>query len=310
MTLLPAWRISHRPWHRTMNLSFEDWDNTTTPSVWAVMGYTTAAMRPFSYTAGFTGQAFARVELDSTDANFQYLGYIFKPNSNPIMFSPGSHCIRASARMFPLGAQSSGSWLEGRVGIFASNSTTGDKVDAAMYTGNFHTLYSQRHQNSWQFINTGSATWSNSASVQVFILSVESVAGAAIFVDDVRVYFDEFEVPQHSKQEVWNEGAESRKRSLTGRVFNTQTATKRRWKIPFDHLEQIGWERLDRWFANDLKLWITDPSCNSYPAKFTGRANPVGKAVEANLSLRSGVIELESDYHLPIVGNVAGEPLP
>ena len=311
MSLIPAWRISHRPWHRTDNLSFESWASVNSLSVWSVTSDAFTALTTASDSPGFSGHSFPRCTIagGTTPTKNRFLLYDFVPNSHASMFTAGSHSIRATARMFQLIQIASGDGAS--MLVTAGGSDTSSGFQRTLATGNFRTGWGRRFQNSWQLINTGSATWTGSAAISLEVFAVASKSGQpGVYVDDVRVFLDEFELPQHKGQAVSIDGRESRQRSLSGRVYNYQTAWKRTWKIPFDNLEQIGWERLDRWFAQDLKVWITDPSCNSYPAKFSGRKNPVVRVVPGNLDLRSGVIELEADYHLPIVGNVAGEPLP
>jgi len=299
-----TWRIAERLFHKDDNLCFE-----------TVSSFTDLA-GDYPNWSGDSGEI--RREPQVGGANVPWMGtacaILYATGANwtanyavssaywPRFHDDGEHSLRASVRFLARGATTTG------VGPIIVASAAAAPLDTPVPRWDFGGPYHYRLQNSWQHLYSDLATWSGASAVNIYLGGNSTNDDSAY--DDLRLYADEIEIPENIDQRVDEVSARKQARSLGGKAYVYRLGFRRRWRIPAEVLPDSAWPRIERWHANDAKLWIIDPSCNSYPAVFTARRSPIGQIYPGRYDLRRGTIEIEADYRYPITGHVAGEPLP
>jgi len=287
----------------------ETWSDSTTPVLWTShsasltrVTYSGSTPTPWD---GFSCMSIYRSIVSATGVDWKLVSYALPSSHHSELSAAGRHTLRASIRAAAISVHpSSGSYLQLAVGGTTEDSNY-------LEGGSIGVGFGQRHLNSWQSLGTDTIAWTGVSSATCTVFAREAPTNnALVVIDDLRLYFNEIEIPQHMKQRQMTELQVAENRALAGRLYRTERGRPRRWTLPVEFMCDSAWQQVFNWHRDGADLWLTAPDGTSYPVIGAGPKDPLGGLHAPIYDERKGTIELVSDYRERLTGPVHAEALP
>lgn len=304
-----SYGLARRIWNPRAGVDFETYSQATygpVPVNWLAYSGPTCTLGTYSNNSPHPWMGFHCWRLQGVygTANPILARWTANPATMPELFEDGLHFLRATVRLATFTAATSGHSLVLYVSSVPAAASAPPPIGIVTANG-----FAARLTTSWQLMSVSGAVWTGSLEVAIDLAVAGTTVIHTLALDDLRLYLDEITIDDHWDMEESLRADEVSRRAIGGALYRHALAPKRTWRLPLEYLPTSTWQRLEKWRQEAAPLWLTDRQGRSHPVAMVGD-DPRAALHPGLYSERRGVIELESDYRLPLRDAALWEGLP